>query len=480
MFARHTHVRMRGSTVLQGFKDWASKFHPQLPLTQRESNRLLTALTTSFRSHLDKAHPRAAEEPSKLKDSGNGQGPRTSTHAMHSSAAFADKHLSSVLTDLAGPPRRKPTANVSKTDQDFANAQMELQKNPANDPIQLLEEYEKDGSASVAIARLCLEQCEKLLEGLAEDKKTYKIQQTQTGRRVLLWLWETGRYKQTEFVDDKVFIDKLVPFLLREGWESYLWEWLKLDQTLAEGNNEYSGVKQMYHRYRWKGRLLRAMVTHRLEDPGRVHRNADKALDTFFKAADLKTSSKEVCLRFLPLAHAGPALARALRIDTEWNLRTDPARYDRFIQCVMLFNEKDNVHGMRTAAELRLHHPTKPDGWPMYEFYQQLFNNSSPAWKRVVDRVRSLRSKDQGLNWYHQMTQTLALLRRQGLDVEAEWIKCRVLETFPFASAKYLEKDAHRWQGVYDERDSSRAAAEKPFDEATPERIPFPAFSGAV
>ncbi|RMY94034.1 hypothetical protein D0861_01597 [Hortaea werneckii] len=164
---------------------------------------------------------------------------------MHSSAAFADKHLSSVLTDLAGPPRRKPTANVSKADQYFANAQMELQKNPANDPIQLLEEYEKDGNASVAIARLCLEQCERSLEGLAEDKKTYKIQQTQTGRRVLLWLWETGRYKQTEFVDDKVFIDKLVPFLLREGWESYLWEWLKLDQILAEGNHAYSDGKDV-------------------------------------------------------------------------------------------------------------------------------------------------------------------------------------------------------------------------------------------
>lgn len=480
MFARHTQVRMRGSTVLQGFKDWASKLHPQLPLTQRESNRLLTALTTSFRSHLDKAHPRVAEEPPKLKDSVNGQVPRPSNHAMHSSAAFADKHLSSVLTDLAGPPRRKPTANVSKEDQDFANAQVELQKSPAKDPVQLLEDYEKHGNASVAIARLCLEKCEKTLEGLAEDKRTDQIQKTQAGRRVLLWLWETGRYKQPEFVDDKVFIDKLVPFLLREGWESYLWEWIELDQILAEGNNEYSGVKKMYHRYRWKGRLLRAMVVHRLEDPGRADQNADKALDTFFKAADLKISSKEPCLRFLPLGHAGPALARALRIDMEWNLRTDPARYDRFIQCVTLFNEKGNILGMRTAAELRLNHPTKPDGRPMYEFIQQLFNNSSPTWKKVGDLFRCPRSEGQGLSWYHQMTQTLAFLRRQGLDTEAEWIKGRVLETFSFATAKYLEKDAQRWQAVYDERDSFKAAAKKSSDEATPERVSFPTFSGVV
>ncbi|KAI6900575.1 hypothetical protein KC318_g9801 [Hortaea werneckii] len=477
---------MRGSTVLQGFKDWASKFHPQLPLTQRESDRLLTALTTSFRSHLDKAHPRAAEEPSKLRDSGNGQVPRTSNHAMHSSAAFADKHLSSVLTDLAGPPRRKPTANVSIADQYFANAQVELQKSPAKDPVQLLEDYEKDGNASVAIARLCLEQCEKSLEGLAQNQKAHQIQQTQAGRRVLLWLWETERYKQPEFVDDKVFIDKLVPFLLKEGWESYLWQWIELDQILAEGNNVYSGVKKMYHRYRWKGRLLRAMVVHKLYDPGRADQSADKALDTFFKAADLKLSSEEPCLHFLPLGHAGSALARALMIGTDWNLRTDPVRFNRFADCVKLFNEKGSPFGVRNTAELWLQHPTNPDGRPMYEFFQQLFSNDSPVWKNMVDHVRKPKTREIGLSWYHQMVQTIALLRRQRLELEAEWIKDRVLETFPlletfpFESAKYLEKDARRWQGVYEERDGFKAAPKTPSDGATPERISFPTFGGAV
>ncbi|GAB1729627.1 hypothetical protein NU195Hw_g854t1 [Hortaea werneckii] len=471
---------MRGSTVLQGFKDWASKFHPQLPLTQRESNRLLTALTTSFRSHLDKAHPRAAEEPSKLQDSANGQVPRTSNHAIHSSAAFADKHLSSVLTDLAGPPRRKPTTTVSKADQDFANAQMELQKNPAKDPVQLLEDYEKDGNASVAIARLCLEQYEKSLEGLAQDQKAHQIQKTQAGRRVLLWLWETGRYQQPEFVDDRVFIDKLVPFLLKEGWESYLWEWIELDQILAEGDNEYSGVKKMYHRYRWKGRLLRAMVAHRLEDPGRVHRNADMALDIFLKAADLKTSLKEPCLRFLPLGHAGSALAQALSLDSEWNLRTDPVRYDRFLECVKLFNDKAPVYGARRAAEMRLFHPTKPDGRPMYDFFQRVFNDNSPIWKRFGDNLRNAVTEKRDLNWYFRMTQTMAFLRRQGLNLEAERMKGYLLEVFPVTSAKYLEQNLQRCQRMFDERQNFMASAKTPSDEATSERIALPTFSGAV
>jgi len=480
MFARHTQVRMRGSTVLQGFKDWASKFHPQLPLTQRESNRLLTALTTSFRIHLDKAHPRAAEEPSKLKDSGNGQVLRTSNHAIHSSAAFADKHLSSVLTDLAGPPRRNSTATVSKADQDFANAQIELQNNPAKDPVQLLEDYEKRGNASVAIARLCLEQYVKSLEGLAQDRKAHRIQQTQAGRRVLLWLWETGRYKQPEFVDDKVFIDKLVPFLLKEGWESYLWEWIELDQILAEGNNEYSGVKKMYHRYRWKGRLLRAMVAHRLEDPGRVHRNADKALDTFFKAADLKMSSKEPGLRFLPLGHAGSALSRALRIDQEWNIRTDPVRYDRFVDCVKLFNDTSELHVTRVAAILRLHHPTSPDGRPMYDFYQRVFHDCSPGWKKYGDNLRNTAAEERDPSWHLLMTQTMALLRWQGLDLEAERIKAHLIEIFPVQSAKYLEKNLQKWQRMYHGRNNFRAAAKTPSDDATIESIASPIFGGAV
>ncbi|KAK0914478.1 hypothetical protein LTR57_013921 [Friedmanniomyces endolithicus] len=127
---------MKGSTVLRSWKDWASKLHPQLPLSPKESHRLLTALTGSFRRHLDEVHPTTAPD-SKLK-LGAVSVLTTSPHAIHSSAISADKHLASVLTN---PLLNKRRPNVSTPDQDLANAKAELLMNPAKIPVEVLEEY---------------------------------------------------------------------------------------------------------------------------------------------------------------------------------------------------------------------------------------------------------------------------------------------------------------------------------------------------
>ena len=200
---------MKGSAVLQGLKAWASKLHPQLPLSQKESHRLLTALTGSFRQHLDEVHPPKATEHG-TQTLGHGGVSKTSTHAMHSSAILADKHLASVLMN----PLLAKNTGVKKADQDFANAQLELQKNPAKDPISLLEEYHDRGAATVPIARLCLEVFQNSLNGLSDELTIKAIKVTEPGKRVLLWLWKSEQHKHVAFVDDLVFLRLLVPLLM--------------------------------------------------------------------------------------------------------------------------------------------------------------------------------------------------------------------------------------------------------------------------
>ena len=53
---------MHALAARRAFGSLASKIHPQLPLTPRESQQLLNLLTTSFRSHLDREHPTAPSE----------------------------------------------------------------------------------------------------------------------------------------------------------------------------------------------------------------------------------------------------------------------------------------------------------------------------------------------------------------------------------------------------------------------------------
>ena len=201
---------MKGSAVAQGLKAWASKLPPQLPLSQRDSYRLLTALTGSFRQHLDEVHPPKASDHVGQKP-GNVGGSRPSTHALHSSAAnLADKHLASVLMN----PLLSKSIGVKQADQDFAKAQVELQKSHANDPISLLEVYHDRGAATVPIARLCLEVFLKSVSGLSDEARLKIIKDIEPGRRVLLWLWRSEQYKLDAYVDDKLFLQMLVPLLM--------------------------------------------------------------------------------------------------------------------------------------------------------------------------------------------------------------------------------------------------------------------------
>ena len=48
---------MQSATGKRVLSTLASKIHPQLPLSPRESQQLLSLLTQSFRAHLDREHP---------------------------------------------------------------------------------------------------------------------------------------------------------------------------------------------------------------------------------------------------------------------------------------------------------------------------------------------------------------------------------------------------------------------------------------
>ncbi|KAK5680401.1 hypothetical protein LTS10_007329 [Elasticomyces elasticus] len=216
---------MKGSAVFLGLKDWASKaLHPQLPLSSKESQKLLTTLTGSFRKHLDEVHPPIAgkSQPRQGTVKNSNASPRT----PHSSAALADKHLSSILTS---PLLSKRSGAISKADQDFANCKIELHKNTGKDPIALLEEYDARGAATLPIAHLCLSMFEKSLKGLSHERQRRQVAEVEPGRRTLLWLWRSELHQSEGFVDRLDLIDMLTFALMREGLDKSLWDWLSLD-----------------------------------------------------------------------------------------------------------------------------------------------------------------------------------------------------------------------------------------------------------
>lgn len=478
MFARHTTTRMKGSGVVQGLKSLASKLHPQLPLSSKESQRLLTALTSSFRQRLDEAHPpqQAGGEsvrPLPVATSNVSSGVQN----LHStSAAFADKHLASVLTN----PLLATKGAAKKPALDYATAKIELQKNPAQDPISLLERYNDKGAATIPIATLCLETFIVSLNNLPEGQVQSEIESTGAGKRTLLWLWNSKLYETDDFADDRRLLSVMTPLVLKEGAEKYLWDWFRLDLSTRDqkgpsGDQAKGFAASSYHRYRWKGRLLRSIVVAKLEDSR--DESADAALDAFCVACELKLEARRQGRDLsVPIKAAGMALEHALETKDQRYTNTDAARYDRFIASLKLYHGGEDKWGLYRAHEAWLHlfHPRNPSPLPALKVLKENFAlhpshcGTSAPWYGV--QPKDVMEK---MNSYKKMLVTAAQLQEDARKGDADWVLQRVHESYPKLS-RQVDIDLREIR-----RSSRRAGPPVEEQEAEPkvhERVPFPSF----
>ncbi|KAF2724519.1 hypothetical protein K431DRAFT_201181, partial [Polychaeton citri CBS 116435] len=115
---------MKGSAIREGWSSIAAKLHPQVPLSTKDSHKLVSALNRSFRAHLDEVHPVQTSSDGSAKTATHtekGKGTlRPQTHVEKqqytSSAAQTDYLLASVLTNplLARNTKPKLTLDAAK------------------------------------------------------------------------------------------------------------------------------------------------------------------------------------------------------------------------------------------------------------------------------------------------------------------------------------------------------------------------------
>ena len=463
---------MKGSAVFQGFKDFVSKLHPQLPLTPKESSRLLTALTSSFRRQLDEAHPRVAADTAKSPLLGAKKG----AHSLHSSATLADKHIASVLTS----PLLSREHKVSKADRDYANIKLQLQNDEGKDPVALLEEAHEKGVATIEIAALCLGHYKASLDRLPQVAALKQIREVEPGRRTLRWLWESGMYTQEAFVEKHEFAESMTYFLLIEGHEPILWEWLQLDMVIAENPNHdrsLSAKKLGFHKYRWKGRVLRAMVTAQLQPPLCTNESADAAIRTFFKALQLAKNGRDNadCMQYLPLAAAGVTIDNALIGHAE-HPRTDVQLFEDYIDTIPDWMDHPGFV-MATTARAWLWHPTRPDPWPLYRFVSQF---APPAvvppkyrwWQSTFFTPGPAQTR-----WAIEVQSAAILLEEQGHAAESQELKEQIRVNAP-VNVMHWERDKMK-NATRRAKLRSHTEAQTKSEEETV-RVPFPTFSFGV
>lgn len=484
MFARHTPTRMKGTgAVLSGWKSFVDKIHPQLPLTTKESQRLLTALTSSFRKHLDEAHPSySAEVEGKQKHAETGVTRSQVRPFGHSSASLADKHLASVLTN--------PLLVKGGKRLDYASAKVELAKNTTKDPIDLLEEYHHQHAATVPIAELCLDQFMSQLKVLSPEQQQQQIRNHAPGRRVLSWLLESGLHNSNSYVEKLRFMDLMVYFLLHEGHEQKIWEWLVIDVRLADTNTSTGPARGAWRRqldaYRWRGRLLRALIQSKL-GVNSSSRDLDieaarlaNALDAYFKACEMKQSApRDHHLHYITLGPCYVILHRILvhGLSTDGKQIpqiADPERLDKFISLVHLaFDESPRIFPKIETAQLLLTRAHGRSAELAYEVARDLFG-TPPSQDALVflPRIRHPNTSSETLKWFSFMVWTVAILRHEGRFEDAAWTENACRREFP-AQARYLEINIKR---VLECISAPANAADTAEEEQEESRVPFPTF----
>ena len=224
----------------------ASKLHPQLPLSPRESQQLLTLLTTSFRAHLDREHPVPQNRHAQKPTGNNGQRSPSTTRAP-SSYASATRHIDSILTNplFAVKPRRRASDPAAV--------------DVLRDPVGWFIDQIATGAATLPKAATCLD----LLEIAPETSS--RLYNGKSRAFVLAeWLRSSGLDKSREFVElqssnkkqgfSNKALERLVTLLFAEGEAAAPWRWFirSQEQRTKETTLDAKQVATFRQHLLWK------------------------------------------------------------------------------------------------------------------------------------------------------------------------------------------------------------------------------------
>ncbi|KAL8657706.1 MAG: hypothetical protein Q9226_001658 [Calogaya cf. arnoldii] len=226
---------MRKSLTLS-WRFLTSKLHQPLPLNRRESQQLLARLNDSFNRNLDSQYP------------------QNLGHSEHS----PDQHINSLLrSPLFGDQQSQHLSSSARGIETTQNAPLVRDLMFAiEQPVDYLKLQVAAGKANIDTAKLALDnQMEKNPASSSLDlKESMKI--SKIGSLVVNWLWSSGRYERMDFIKDRIFTTRLMPFLVAEGQYKPVWEWL---QRSCTGQCQSSSKEAQLSFHKDIGAMLKAL-----------------------------------------------------------------------------------------------------------------------------------------------------------------------------------------------------------------------------
>ncbi|KAF6804866.1 hypothetical protein CSOJ01_09896 [Colletotrichum sojae] len=314
---------------LSALKNVIPSIHQPLPLSNKESQKLLNVLKTSFRQNLDKEHgwvteSENAESPASKPKKSSKQHPSSSSRDSHRRPT--DSHLRSILSNPLFRNGVQPNAPLTSP----------------RDPMDVFDEAVAKGMMTRKAALGCLRAKRRSILQSSALSVNEAMEASGAGRRVLQWLRSSGEERSLEFVADKTLLADLLPFVIAEGLEEIVWVWA---ERIVRGDGPADP----------NGAVVSSLICSLVSAKSNIE---DKNLDTAF-AAVLRADKTWNGLPQLPRILFQPWLALSWQSTVEAWKRPLPSTplFESFVKTADHIRKPLSID----RAHLGLHHPTTPN-----------------------------------------------------------------------------------------------------------------------
>lgn len=384
---------------------FAGVHHPP-PLDQRESLRLLKALTTSFRKNLDREHGYLSQDPW----TASSYTPKTSTSAAphDSHRRPTDRHVRAILSNPLFSYEPSKTVSPSPSTE--------------RDPMDVFDQAVAKGLMDPKRATGVLIAKKQAIAQSSSLSVHEAMAASGTAHRVVSWLRSSGLERNLSFVKHEPLLNNLIPFMVEEGLDDVVWSWLERWME-TEGHN----WTMASHATR-ASPLLTALVRAKIS-PGSP---LDAGYATLIRANDMFSDHQA----FTYTALIPWRTLSVMSTIFAWQ-RSPPSEvlFDSFAAM------SESLRGLVSSikidrAHLDLYHPTHPDATaalnclksPMLDRLQRRLNSVGQAEQGSVASRGIQNPKSIAKSVVLMATDAAQHLTRTGDEAQAEWVGDLLLE----------------------------------------------------
>ncbi|MCJ1403112.1 hypothetical protein MMC11_006335 [Xylographa trunciseda] len=393
---------MKTSAVLS-LRYLTSKIHPPLPLNPRDSQKLLALLTTSFQAHLDQEH-------------GKIESSKTSATDVHLQSVL-DNPLFSIPTHLRSNIKH---GGMQKSGRNSASTLIDIEDSNRN-TIENFEEHISSGTASIDLAKLCLETYVKSFRvvsaGGIDSKLSSKVSAT-----MLQWLWSSGLDWNLKFLMDSKLVALIMPFLLVDGRDRHAYIWLSRLRSKLTGPPNTSGENYIRDNFRMQSNLVFSLIASEARYGSGLNgamraflRNVDSANEWIGTLQDHRMARPSTIDARWALHRAGNYIVHRLAL-LKTTSGIDIVDFEKLVQSTDSWSSNISLD----RAQLALLHPVAPDPLTSLQYIR----------KEMRDAKQSYTSS-QKTRAINLCLDTSKVLLSQGRHVDAQWVLSFVRNTFP-------------------------------------------------